>query len=161
MSKIQEQLDALSKERDKLLDALDKEHANKQIRCICGKMHRIKNCEAIQTYWYTSPHGCTGGDYWNEGELRFVCPDDPEVINRLLFSSSYAVPYDKREHYAHNAEDQFKRKYKRLFKSVTDDYDKDHLGIRAVNYYIDHNHAKFSIDIGFPYTPTIKTKTSK
>lgn len=40
----------------------------------CGALHPIGELTYIQTHWYVSPHGCTGGDYWNEGEGAFVCP---------------------------------------------------------------------------------------
>jgi hypothetical protein len=40
----------------------------------CGALHPIKDLTYIQTHWYVSPYGCTGGGYWNEGEGAFVCP---------------------------------------------------------------------------------------
>lgn len=40
----------------------------------CGAHLEIKDLTYIQTHWYTAPHGCTGGDYWNAGEGQFVCP---------------------------------------------------------------------------------------
>ena len=40
----------------------------------CGKRFSIKNITYIQTHWYVEPHGCTGGDYWNEGEGNWICP---------------------------------------------------------------------------------------
>jgi len=48
----------------------------------CGQGHKIKDLVYIQTYWYTPPRGCTGGDYWNMGEGRFTCPTCG-CINRL------------------------------------------------------------------------------
>lgn len=40
----------------------------------CGAMHPVGHLEYIQTHWYVEPHGCTGGDYWREGEGQWVCP---------------------------------------------------------------------------------------
>ena len=42
--------------------------------CRCNNDYPISTQEYIQTHWYTSPHGCTGGDYWNEGEANWICP---------------------------------------------------------------------------------------
>jgi transcription initiation factor IIE alpha subunit len=28
----------------------------------------------IQTHFYVSPWGCTGGDFWKQGEGQFDCP---------------------------------------------------------------------------------------
>ena len=67
------------------------------IRCsACGKLSPVKNCTYIQTYWYTLPHGCTGGDYWNLGEGQFLCPNC-ETRNRLIFKSSESIVKNKNE----------------------------------------------------------------
>jgi len=42
--------------------------------CSCSATHLIATQEYIQTHWYTSSHGCTGGDYWNTGEGNWRCP---------------------------------------------------------------------------------------
>lgn len=68
----------------------------------CGGLHAIKDLTYIQTHWYTSPHGCSGGDYWNQGEGQFNCPGCGHR-NRL-----YASPEIQ--------------KMKRHFKSVEDTY---------------------------------------
>lgn len=39
----------------------------------CGSMLRVADTDFIQTYWYESPHGCTGGDNWWPGEGVAVC----------------------------------------------------------------------------------------
>ena len=70
----------------------------------CGQALEIGELEYIQTHWYTSPHGCSGGDYWNQGEGQFICPHCGHC-NRL---------YDRPE-----IED-----LKHLFKSVIDTYDR-------------------------------------
>jgi hypothetical protein len=152
MSKIQQALDALESQKSKLLDALDQERSRKQFECkACGKMHAINKCDVIQTHWYTSPHGCTGGDYWSQGELHIICPVTG-IGNRLLTRSEYWVPWNKRSHYAHNAADQFSRMYKHLFKSVKDTYRDSDFGdgYQYINtYYIDEHHKKFGIDVGY------------
>lgn len=62
----------------------------------CGALHAIKDLTYIQTHWYVSPHGCTGGDYWNEGEGAFVCPSCNHR-NRLYASPAVEAlkPYFK------------------------------------------------------------------
>lgn len=40
----------------------------------CKAWYAIKDLVYIQTHWYTEPNGCTGGDYWNQGEGQWVCP---------------------------------------------------------------------------------------
>ena len=49
-------------------------------------MHKIKDCVAIQTHWYTEPSGCTEGDYWNQGEINIICPETNHR-NRMLFDN--------------------------------------------------------------------------
>lgn len=62
----------------------------------CSAESVVGETEYIQTHWYTSPHGCTGGDYWNAGEGQWVCPnghknrlhDQPEVVKlKYVFKS--------------------------------------------------------------------------
>lgn len=48
----------------------------------CGALLPVKNLTYIQTHWYTEPYSCNGGDYWNEGEGQFACPECG-AINRL------------------------------------------------------------------------------
>lgn len=45
------------------------------IQCLlCKKRSKVKSITIIQTHWYMPPSGCTGGAYWNAGELEFDCP---------------------------------------------------------------------------------------
>lgn len=54
---------------------LDSIHAQALIKCCkCEATYPIATQEYIQTYWYTEPRGCTGGDYWNIGESNWECP---------------------------------------------------------------------------------------
>jgi len=49
----------------------------------CGEVHKVQNTNIIQTHYYISPHGCTGGDYWLSGERQLEC-SDCGAINRLI-----------------------------------------------------------------------------
>lgn len=51
----------------------------------CGAWSKINTLTYIQTHWYTAPHGCTGGDYWNQGEGQWICPEC-QHLNRLYNS---------------------------------------------------------------------------
>jgi hypothetical protein len=62
-------------------DTCDKLSSSRVIECRgtfyqkgCGEKLPIKDLTYIQTHWYESPWGCTGGDSWHEGEANFVCP---------------------------------------------------------------------------------------
>jgi hypothetical protein len=125
--------------RGKLKEA----QANKLFRCVaCKGIHKIKTCVAVQTHWYTEPYGCTGGDYWNMGELWIICPKT-EVANRVLFND-HDVDYEKRKHYEWDVEEQFRRIYSPLFKSVVETH-RDN-PYRWINTdYFDKNRKKFGI----------------
>ena len=75
------------------------------VTCFCGARHQVGFLVYIQAHWYVSPYGCTGGDYWNNGEGKWDCPDCGRR-NRL---------YDKPEIMA----------LKRLFASMRDCYCSD------------------------------------
>lgn len=40
----------------------------------CGSLHAVADTVYIQSHWYESPHGCTGGDMWHAGEGGWICP---------------------------------------------------------------------------------------
>jgi hypothetical protein len=70
----------------------------------CGTMLPIKNLAYIQTHWYTEPYGCTGGDYWNQGEGQFTCPvcgelnrlyERPDVVALKGFFKTVVDVYDR------------------------------------------------------------------
>lgn len=85
---------------------LDKARADQPVVCEkCGTVHRVKNLEYIQTHWYTSPSGCTDGDYWNVGEGQYQCPvcetiwrlyDCPELTSLKHLFKSVRDTYDRR-----------------------------------------------------------------
>lgn len=143
----------MNKTIEKLKRELEKEEAKqeaangrKKFLCACKSMHSINQCFAIQTHWYVRPHGCTGGDYWNSGELQIICPKTG-IRNRLLYDSYYKVEWNKRHDHDYSADIQFKYQYKHLFKKVIDEYDRDGNYKFYNNYYIDNNHKKFGIKI--------------
>lgn len=125
---------------------LDLQRSELEFECtICRAKHRIKDCVALQNHSYTSPRGCSDGDYWTADELWAVCPDHPAYASRFLFQSYYSVPWPSRENYAHNAESQFKRLFKKLFRENHDQYREQVK--HNNNFYIDNNHDYFGINI--------------
>ena len=104
ISKAEEKLKLLRKERDFLLSQTSVLCTNSVYGKGCGKETEIRDLVYIQTHWYVPPSGCTGGDYWNEGEGQFACPHCGR-LNRL---------YDRPKI----------QELKYLFKSVEDFYDK-------------------------------------
>jgi hypothetical protein len=144
------ELERLDKEREELVKKVDTARSRLKFKCACGKMHSIQSCDVVQTHWYTAPHGCTGGDYWNEGELQIVCPDTA-IRNRVMFDSYFQVQWQLRNDYAYNLEHQFSRKYKDLFKSVIDEHDNDRCAggkyASFNNYYFEKKKEKFGLKI--------------
>jgi len=144
MASLENQLENNQQEEIRIREKIDKRNEKRSIQCSgCNELHKIGDLVAIQTHWYTPPSGCTEGDYWNEGELQFVCPETG-TINRLLFNN-YDVPWEERRIYKNNPESQFKRMYRKLFKEVKDSYDKEILGEWVNNSYIDKNRRKFGL----------------
>lgn len=46
-----------------------------RFRCSkCSRITKLANVIFIQTHWYESPYGCTGGDNWYSGEIQLACP---------------------------------------------------------------------------------------
>lgn len=140
---IQEYLKEIKTLERSLLKQLDVERGKKKFVCGCGEDHVIKDCVAIQTHWYTSPHGCTGGDYWNEGEIQIICPVTDNK-NRIHFKDP--PDYKFRLHYTHSAEMQFSRLYMKLFKEVIQDYKIDKRSA-WINNYFDNNRQTFHLHV--------------
>lgn len=69
---------------EQVRDAEFKQKQNTLIKCECGNSQKVKDTIFYQTHWYTPPRGCTGGDYWNQGEGQVVCSDCGATI-RLNF----------------------------------------------------------------------------
>lgn len=74
--------------------------ANRSAQCEhCKKRTRIRRLIFIQTYWYTPPHGCTGGDYWNAGEGQWICPRCRH-LNRMCGFNGQEWLAELMEHFA-------------------------------------------------------------
>jgi len=140
---LEQQLEKLDEEKRKIHQKIKKRNKKRAIKCVsCDKAHEIGDLTVIQTHWYTPPSGCTDGDYWNEGELQFVCPET-EIKNRLLFNN-FEVPYEERRKFKLNPEAQFKSMYKGLFKEVIESYEKtDNNWVN--NSYVDKHRKKFGL----------------
>ncbi len=95
-------LKALREKVAKLVEEQSDLYSRTTVTCANGHPHEIRDLVYLQTHWYVSPHGCTGGDYHRPGEGQYVCPTCGKY-NRL---------YDKPEIEA----------LKPYFKSVTDVY---------------------------------------
>ncbi len=144
MASLEERLTKIRDEEHKILIAIDERNKKMTIECgSCNNPHEIGVLKAIQTHWYTEPHGCTGGDYWKQGELQFVCPKTG-IVNRLLFDNN-DVPWEERRVYENDPEQQFKAIYKKLFKEVVDAYG-DKTGDKWVNnHYVDKHRRMFGL----------------
>jgi hypothetical protein len=80
----------LEKEILKLQAELEKAKKHVLILCFwCGKRTKVKNLTFIQTHWYEEPWGCTGGDNWNPGEGKYICPKCGQE-NRLIEKRTWA-----------------------------------------------------------------------
>lgn len=70
----------------------------------CGNSHQIGTMTVIQTHWYETPHGCSGGDLYHAGELRAICPSCGKHLRLIETHEKFS----------------FLKKY---FKEVVDHYD--------------------------------------
>lgn len=142
---IERDLKDLDRKELALLAALDEARGNITIQCNCGSYHKIRQLKAIQSYYYTEPHGCTGGDYWSQTTLSFLCPKDESYEQRLLFDN-YDVRWELLHHFDHDPEMQFRHWYKELFREVVDGRDKEYSRMGSINsYYVDKNRKKFGL----------------
>lgn len=145
MPTIEQKLELLKQQEQKLLKALDAKRASKKFKCVCGSTHRISECEAVQSYWYESPHGCAGGDSWHSDSLYIVCPFSG-VENRVLFDDT-DLEYNVRSQYKNNTEAQFKDMYTKGFKAVNSRYDSKKPTRWANNFYFENNRKYFSLRV--------------
>lgn len=113
----------------------------RRILCSCEKRHAIGALELLVTHWYVEPHGCTGGDYWEEGEWQFVCPING-TRNRLLFDD-YDRPWEERG--TKGAGPTFKLIYRHLFKSRKNTYRDEGPGPTFNNHYVDQHRQRFEL----------------
>ena len=144
ISEIKFRLNEIEQQKVSLLHELNVVRSNQKFKCICGKLHKIKDCHALECFKYINSSGYEDG-YWNFSYIGMICKDS-DVKNRFLFPSIYDVAYGVRDRIQFNAEEQFKRNYLRLFKTVTIDNDSDKTPW-ANNTYFDNNHKKFEIEL--------------
>jgi hypothetical protein len=113
LSEIEKDLEAVNNTRDGLLAEQAEALGRKYVTCTtnlaykgdgCGKRTQIRNLVYIQTHFYVSPWGCTGGDFWKEGEGAFNCPkcdyrnrlyDRPDIMDLKPYFESVE---DEHEH---------------------------------------------------------------
>lgn len=129
---------------EKALAKISSIRKRRKIVCSCGDAHAICELELLVTHWYVEPHGCSGGDYWREGEWQFTCLKDG-TRNRLLFMDDYKIAYEKRERIGEAAQPTFKHIYRGLFKSRKDVHERNETYSFVNNYYVDKHRAKFEL----------------
>ena len=81
----------------------------------CNTSAQLSQWEFIQDHWYTAPHGCTGGDYWNSTETKcchIVCPEC-NVMNYLYSHPDRANIEEARDKEGVSSEELFARVYDR------------------------------------------------
>lgn len=122
--------------------ALREHRRRRQVACVCGTSHAIGDLAVIITHWYTQPQGCMEGDYWSEGEWHFVCPTTGQR-NRILFDDA-SVDWRDRNTFGIAGAPSFKRLYRGLFASQTDEHLHDGPG-GANNYDIDQRRDEFEL----------------
>lgn len=73
---IDEQIAGLQAERERV-------QRRRMVKCVhCEKRTRIDRLLFVQRVEYESPYGCSGGDYYYDGEGGFACPHC-DCLNRL------------------------------------------------------------------------------
>ncbi len=66
---IEKEIVEVEKQLKKLQYQRKHAHRRRLINCIhCDQRTQLGSLIYIQTHWYEEPHGCTGGDWWHEGE---------------------------------------------------------------------------------------------
>lgn len=146
---LKEQLDKQIKEleetRKHILNRIKDIQANRKFKCVCGKMHAIKNCVAKK--YAVRPVGYD--DDWGWSDTYVVCPITGQE-NRMLFSTySYDLPYEERSKHGNNLDAQFNYIYWDLFKDrvLVDDEHKSNNWWN--NEYIAKNYKRFDLKIEY------------
>lgn len=140
--KIKDKILKLEEELESARNDLKNVRSRRKILCYCGEFHKIQDLIVIITHFYIEPYGCTGGDYWKEGEWQFSCPSTNK-INRIMFND-YSIPYKERFDINTAAEPTFKFIYKNLFKSIKKLHDIENKGDYN-NYFVDQNRKLFEL----------------
>jgi hypothetical protein len=137
-----------NKQLAKALAELADERRRRTIKCgSCPDSHAIGDLHLLVTHFYIEPHGCTGGDYWKEGEWQFVCPAT-KAINRIMFND-FDQDWKERDTIRVAAEPTFKWIYRSLFKSHEDVHRHESVGRSEMkwcnNYDVDRRRADFEL----------------
>jgi hypothetical protein len=145
MRKIELKIKDLKEQLKNAEDQQKKQRSNRMFKCLCGEMHKIKDCVVVQSHWYTPPSGCAGGDHWNSGELIILCENNRGLGNRILFNehSSYHKINGKTPK---RLSDQFSWLYKYLFKEVIDQHREKVYQRWQNNFYFDMRQEFFELD---------------
>lgn len=139
------ELAALDKQRKAIEADQAKARGRKKFKCLfCGKMHAIYKCDAFTFPTWESGSGYDDGRWW-EGEIYIRCPETG-LYNRAYFPSPQWPHYGK---WDYDANMQFKRKYRNLFKSLTQGEDNKKLryDLWQNNMYFSENHEKFDLHV--------------
>ena len=146
---LESQLELLEGEKDKIRAKIEKRNAKRKIKCAsCDESHAICDLTAIQTYHYVEPYSCTGGGYSTLSDMHFICPNK-NVRNRLYFNIyKFDIPYEKRDSYHYNPEEQFYRTYRDLFKNIVDDNEEYKQLEWINNEYINNHLEQFGLHVG-------------
>lgn len=134
------------RETEDLQRLIDERKRRTMLACYsCDSRHPIGNLTLVQVYFHVPPRGCNEGDYWQRGEIRFICPRTDEH-NRLLFDTD-DVPWPERERYENDPQAQFLRNYGHLFaQRINYHKGEDHPQPAWVNnYYLDQNRKRFGL----------------
>lgn len=135
-------IDTVKNDEVRLQEMLKQEYSKIKFKNYNGKMFAIKDCDLIIEEKYQSSQGYSDG-YSYESNMFIHCGDG--LFNRLWFETKYKIPYEKRNDFNYNLEEQFKTKFRNLFNSVKV-IPTDELRISWVNNsYIDENPDKFFI----------------
>ena len=135
---VREAEQALARARDRLRS----ERARRHIRCACGAPQAVRDFHLIVTHYYIGAHGCTGGDYWSEGEWNIVGPCGQN--NRLLFDD-YGVDWRRKHDVGVGVEATFKHLYRELFRSTEQEHRGSNPRPNNICDYVDRNRARFEL----------------
>jgi hypothetical protein len=87
IKQIDKQLSALGAAKQVLIDERVELMGKTLLECWkCHKKTQVGLLTYIQTRYYTEPYGCTGGDYWSDGEGQYICPKCGE-LNRPIWNN--------------------------------------------------------------------------
>jgi predicted RNA-binding Zn-ribbon protein involved in translation (DUF1610 family) len=70
-----DEIDAAETEINRLRNVIKSGQGKLRFKCPeCKKLSMLKDTDSVQHHYYIEPHGCTGGDYWNEDGVSWCCP---------------------------------------------------------------------------------------